>query len=155
VARDATAGDDRAEGVEPWLLQPMVSLIRVGNDGSDFRRMYTLTFFLLPIKGPECGERKMREDPEIERMVNAGWGLASSPSNLPEFTVDGLLPEYLSRLAPPDPQREAIALHQDAPVTLREVVETIAFRVALRMAEGSSGRASRQVQREIGNEVVS
>jgi len=155
LAPEPGAGASQSQDLGSWLLQPMVSLIRVGNDGGAFRRMYTLTFFLLPVTDPDCRERTMRQTPEMEKMVNAGWGLASWPSNLPTFTVDGPLPEYLSHLTPADPRHEAPSLQPQDPPTLRHVIEAIAFGVALRMAEGSSGRANLRVRQEIGNEVVS
>jgi hypothetical protein len=130
-----------------WILQPLISLVRVGHEGLDFRRMYSLSFFLIPVKGPECNERKM-SDHEMDRMVNAGWGLAASPTGFPEFKLHGPLSRYVTLLEP-EMGREWRGL------TLRRATEAVAFAVALRMAQGRSGTVKPRVREEIGDEVVS
>jgi len=130
-----------------WILQPLVSLVRVGHDGLDFRRMYSLSFFLIPVKSTDCEARKM-PDGEMERMVNAGWGLAASPTGFPEFGIHGPLSEYIPLL------ESRIDLRSEK-LTLRRTTEAITFAVALRMAQGSTGRVKERVRQEIGDEVVS
>lgn len=163
-----TGHDQWRRGVRApwWLLQPLVSLIRVGRDGNDFRRMYSLSFFLIPVKNSSCEPRKMSER-EIEGMVNAGWGLASSPSGLSLFDFSGPLLGYVSRLTPPvehtlDPQApNGSPANQDdggaakwRHLTLRQATEEIAFAMALRMAQGSNGVADKRARQLIGDEVV-
>jgi hypothetical protein len=165
-----------------WILQPMVSLIHVVEDGGGpFRRMYTLTLFLIPVENSGCGEREMSEC-ELCEMVNAEWNLASSPwpEALPEsdvrppesdvqlsrFDVRGPLVGYTSRLAQPDVSCLMQALNgsqlrheNDGAVewrspTLRQATEAIAFAVALRIAQGPAGRANVQAKRRIGDDIV-
>lgn len=157
------AGKNQHGHVGPWILQPLVSLIRVVGDANAFRRMYSLTFFLIPVKGSGCKARKMPRD-EISEMVNAGWGLASSPMALPRFGVSGPLPGYVSRLAP---SVEELGLAPPAKAgggavvdvkwdrhTLRAATEAITFGVALRVAQGPANGISRQRGKETGDEVV-
>jgi hypothetical protein len=129
-----------------YILQPLVSLIRAAGDRGPFGRMYTLSFFLIPVDGPGCWARPMSEG-EIDQMVNAGWSLALSPrlAAIPQFHLDGPLPGYLSRLSHfPGGRGEALT-------TLRQAVEAIAFGVALTMARNpGDGR----VRRGIGDDVV-
>ncbi len=150
-----------------WVLQPLVSLIRIGLDGGDFRRMYSLTFFLIPVNDSDRGDREMPEC-EIEGIVNAGWGLASSrwPSKLPPFTMSGPLYDYISHLAPPvsrsllgageddDDGINGETANSSSPLTLRQAIEAIMFVVALRMAQGPSARADMRIKRRIGDDVV-
>jgi hypothetical protein len=151
-----------------WILQPMVSLIRVVEDGGGpFRRMYSLTLFLIPVEHPGCKAREMSEC-EIDGIVDPGWGLASSPwsDKLPKFKICGPLPGYASRLAGLDlssllrPAREPKQQGKDADsetwssLTLREATEAIVFAVALGMAQGPTARADMQVKRRIGDDVV-
>ncbi len=168
--RDAKGYCERKAEWTPgcWILQPMVSLIRVADDAEGpFRRMYTVTLFLIPVEGSAYGERKMSEC-ELHRMIDAGWSLVSSPQpqELPRFSVRGPLPGYLSRLARPDVsgllhgsaeplQRNAETDRETwSPSTLRRTTETIAFAVALRMAQGPVGHAAMQTKRHIGNGIV-
>jgi hypothetical protein len=146
-----------------WILQPLVSLIRVGRDGKAFRRMYSLTLFLIPVNGPDCEAREMHSC-EIARMVNAGWGLASSPwpAELPPFSVSGPLPGYISRLDPSalpgakagQAPEAAEVPAKCAPLTLRQAAETIMFAVALRMARGPMVPINMPVDPRIGDDVV-
>jgi hypothetical protein len=150
-----------------WILQPLVSLIRVGLDGGDFRRMYSLTLFLIPVNDSDCGAREMPQC-EIDGIVNAGWGLASSrwPSKLPPFKISGPLYDYISRLVPSilpnllHPVREPKQQGKDpdtktwSSLTLRQATEAIMFAVALRMAQGPTARAEMPVKRRIGDGVL-
>lgn len=150
-----------------WLLQPLVSLRRVDRDQDVFRRMYSLSFFLIPVKGAKYQERKMARC-EIRTLVNAGWGLASSPpvAALGSFRVSGPLSSYVARLNSPSVVPRLMARDGDAPaktddpplrcraVTLRQASETIMFAVALRMARGSVGETPTSVERSIGDDVV-
>lgn len=151
-----------------WILQPVVSLIRVKHGGGGpFRPMYSLTLILIPVGNSRCGAREMPEC-EIEGMVNAGWSLASSPrpTKLSRFEVAGLLPNYLSRLArfdlsrllflPGDSRkRSGASVEGKCPsLTLRQATEVIAFAVALGVVQGSAGRADCQAKRRIGKDVV-
>lgn len=148
-----------------WLLQPLVSLIRVGRDGGDFRGMYSLTLFLIPVSGRSCEARKMARR-EIEGIVNAGWGLASSPwpPKLSLFEVSGPLPSYVAGLDRRTPSLLSAAEAGSAGTvrapgigrlfSLRQAAEAIMFAVALRMAQGSTRRAGMRVMRRIGDDVV-
>lgn len=165
-------GDDEKSlepaGAGPWILQPLVSLFRVPSKGSGFRRMYSLTFFLIPVEGSCCEARKMSKR-EMKRMVNAGWGLSASRMDLPRFDVSGPLPRYATALEPSIVQ---ILAPQTSPgetpedrggaeesvwkgQALRKSVEVITYAVALRMARGQVGGPDKQLQRCIGDEVVS
>jgi len=150
-----------------WILQPLVSLIRTGLDGGDFRRMYSLSLFLIPVIDSNGEERKMPQC-EIDGIVDAGWGLASSlwPAKLPKFDMHGPLPGYASRLAGFDlpsllrPAREPKQQGKEpdtetwSSLTLREATEAIMFAVALRMAQGPTAQAGMRVKQRIGDGVV-
>jgi hypothetical protein len=150
-----------------WILQPLVSLIRTGPDRCDFRRMYSLTVFLIPVIDSTCQDREMPEC-EIDGIVDAGWGLASSPwpAKLPKFDVDGPLPGYASRLAgfdlssllrsarEPKQQCEDPDTKTWSLLTLRQATEAIMYSVALRMAQGPTARAGIRVKQGIGDDVV-
>ena len=133
-----------------WILQPLVSLTRVDGEGEGFWRTYSVTLFLIPVNGPDCEARKMPKC-EIGRIVDAGWGLASSrwPAELRRFNVSGPLSGYISRLGGSNvPKRLFLADGNETPgssgsqkcppLTLRQVTEAIVFAVALKMATGSS-----------------
>lgn len=150
-APDDPSGCGRSMPVEPWLLQPVVSLIRIGRDGGEFRQMYCLSFFLVPIEDTCFGARPMRKR-EIKKMVNAGWGLSTTPPNLPRFDLSGPLCRYVSGLEPSlktilDPDGDAAGL--------RKATEAVTYAVAMRMAFASAAEASESGQRQIGDEVVS
>ncbi len=129
----------------PWILQPLVSLLRSGRGHSDFGRMYSLTFFLIPVD-KLCGGREATAA-EIACMVNAGWSLGLSPrrSELPQFDVCGGLNKYVSRLSGLGAALECQSL------TLREAIESIAFGVALR---GAWNPTDCKVRRRIGDGVI-
>jgi hypothetical protein len=160
-------GQDGVDGAAGrWILQPLVTLIRVRHDGRDFRRMYSMSFFLIPVADPGCEAREMSAW-EISRVVRAGWGLAAArwPVGFPRFALDGPLPAYVSRLAPvidrnlrPAPliEGEAGGSAQASwrPLTLRQTAEAVMFAISLRMAEGPADRARERVQQEIGDNVV-
>lgn len=169
-----TPGDDEGSGSNwrvgtgSWILQPLVSLFRIRPNGSDFRRMYSLTFFLIPIEGSCCKAREMPKR-EMKWMVNAGWGLSASPLDLPRFEVSGPLPRYATGLepsitrilAPPASRDETPEDRGGAKestwdgLALRKATEAITYAVALRMALGQAGDPGKRVQRQIGDEVVS
>jgi hypothetical protein len=146
-----------------WILQPVVSLIRDGRDPRNFRQMYSLTLFLVPVEVEEYRAREMPEC-EIDRTVNAGWGLASSPSpaKVPLFDVCGPLPSYISRLARYDlagllcpPGTPGSCDYGRWPsLTLRKATELIAFGVALTIAQGPSDRVEPHAMRKIGKDIV-
>jgi hypothetical protein len=151
-----TAADRR------WFVQPLVSFILNSRKRADFRDSYSLTLLLIPIAGSGYGERTMTCD-EIDQTVNAGWGLAAVPTREkpPRFQASGPLLEYLPRLAAPfDP---AILLQPSGvtragacggPLTLRQGTEVLAFRLGLRLAQGSAGNATERTIRRIGDDVV-
>ncbi|MDX6601766.1 MAG: hypothetical protein QOF13_968 [Solirubrobacterales bacterium] len=165
ILKPASRGDSECsepKPVEPWILQPVVSLIRMPPDGDDFRRMYCLSFFLVPVKGPCFEAREMRKR-EVKKMVNAGWGLSTCPPNLPRFDVSGPLPRYATRIEPslgqildPDSasEDEAEEITWEG-LTLRKATEAITYAVALRMAQGSTPAAGKRARQEVGDEVVS
>jgi hypothetical protein len=132
------------DGDASWILQPLVSLLRVGGGGSNFARMYSLTLFLIPVDGT-CAARKMRKR-EIAQMVNVGWSLASSPwrdKEVPQFHVRGPLPDYIRRLSRFDIGRR--------PLTARQAAEKIAFGMAVTTAEDPTDC---EAKRRIGDDVV-
>jgi hypothetical protein len=146
-----------------WVFQPVLSLIRVARDDGDFRHMYSLTIFLIPVKGARLKARKMSSC-EIDWSVNAGWTISSSPfpGAVPRFATSGPLVNYASRLVHCEfVGRRRSECHPDAYLaegsqsyTLRDVTEKVAFAVALRMAEGSTARADEATKRRIGDGVV-
>lgn len=151
----------------PWILQPLVSLIRVERGDGGFRRTYSLSLFLIPVNGPDCEARKMPPC-EIGGIVNAGWGLASSPwpAELRTFDVSGPLPGYISRLGPLNVPSLLFAAKGDEtsgvseasakcpPLSLRQVTETIMFAVALKMAGGSASPGPGSSELHIGDDIV-
>jgi hypothetical protein len=160
----ASAGEAGHGQVGSWILQPLISLIRVVDDANAFRRMYSLTFFLIPVESSCCEARTMPER-EISEMVNAGWSLASCPTALPRFDVSGPLPGYVTRLAPA--VKKILSLSSPAKVseddaagakwdggTLRGAAEAITFGVALKVAQGQAHAVSTARGREIGDEVI-
>jgi hypothetical protein len=168
----APSEDPKCSSPKPageWILQPVISLIRLDRkNGCQFRRMYCLSFFLIPVKGP-CFEARAMGKCEVKKMVNAGWGLSTCPSSLPRFDVSGPLTRYATRLEP----LAGEILGQDGPVggtaadldeaeeitwqglKLRKATEAITYAVATRMALGPDTQAEPRVRREIGDEVVS
>ncbi len=143
VGRGPKAGD--------WLLQPVVTFTRDTQEEKGFRSAYSLSIFLVPVTSPHSkpGKREMPRD-ELRSMVNAGWGLATSPPDgvPPKFELCGPLPDYVARLA-------GLDLHgMLGPPTLRSVTELVAFGVSLRTAEGSNDRATEKTRRAIGDDVI-
>ncbi|HVQ58298.1 MAG TPA: hypothetical protein VMS60_05245 [Solirubrobacterales bacterium] len=145
-----------------WFVQPLVSLIRDGGTKTEFRDSYSLTLLLIPITDSGYGKREMTRG-EIDRTVNAGWGLATVPTREKpsRFQASGPLLDYLSRLtAPFDPT--TLLRPPDAPgagrcggpLTLRQGTEVLAFGVGLRLAQGSLGGANERTVRRIGDDVV-
>jgi hypothetical protein len=134
-------------------LQPVVTLLRDGNDRTQFRRTFTLTVFLLPIADRTWDQRRMPRG-EIEAIVNAGWGLADAlpASALTQFELCGPFRRYLENLG----IAEVSKLLEEEPgkYSLRQAVEIAAYTVSLRLVQGASGRAQEQVKRKIGDEVL-
>ena len=158
---------ERADRDEPvpdgsWFVQPFVSLIRDGEVRTEFRDGYSLTLLLVPISAGGYEERKMTYG-EIDRTVNAGWGLAAVPTNEmpPRFRASGPLLDYLPRLAAPV---DLAGLLPSAGMsrtgacggrlTLRQGTEVLAFGLGMRLAQGSTGPATEPTMRRIGDEVV-
>jgi hypothetical protein len=135
-----------------WILQPLVSLIRAGGDGSGFQRTCSLTFFLIPVSA-NCADRKMSVE-EIKSAVHTGWNLASSPSpeDLASFSVSGPLLGYISRLDPS--VLPSLLPPANGHQPLRQTAEAILFAVALRIAQGPEDRADKQLRQRIGDDVV-
>jgi hypothetical protein len=166
LTRKPTKGcaDSTALERQVWFLQPLLSMIRDGQDESELRSTYTLSLLLVPIERCEFKARQISQF-EIKEMVNAGWGLASClpDETIPEFAVDGTLPKYIGRLAPQDVTEElrlqgkhllGVAGGDRPGLTLRQTTETVAFAVGLRMAQGSTDRAEKRTKRRIANDVV-
>jgi hypothetical protein len=131
-----------------WILQPVVSLIRVGRDGDNFRRVYSISLFLIPVGDDGSSARKMSIE-EMRRMVRTDWGLAGVPREIPRYLMVGPLRAYLLSLG------FAAGEHGHGKIlTLRQAVESLAFAVALRMVQGPQDSADDFVRREIGNDVV-
>jgi hypothetical protein len=151
--------EEGAKSKKSWLVQPLVSFVRDGQERTEFRNTYSLTLLLIPITAKRFGERTMT-DQEIDLTVNAGWSLASVPTctKPPRFRASGPLLEYLPRLAAPyDP---AALLWQrgdsgsEKSLTLRQGTEVLAFGLGLRLAQGSRDRATERTVREIAEDVV-
>ncbi|HUB36294.1 MAG TPA: hypothetical protein VL972_05675 [Solirubrobacteraceae bacterium] len=142
-----------------WLLQPLVSLIRVKHGDRAFRPIYTLNLFLIPVASDGEGQRQVATC-EIDCMVNAGWSLASAPKHdrIPQFEVKESLCAYLSHLS-----RMALPIEGEPPkignsswpgLTLRQVAETIAFALTLGLTQGVADNADDETRRAIGDDVV-
>lgn len=154
--------DDKTTADGSWFVQPLVSLIRDGQVKTGLRDSYSLTLLIVPIASGGFGKRTMTGE-EIDRTVNAGWGLATTPTREkpPRFRPSGPLLDYLPRLAAPvDPAtllRPSGSTRADAPggsITLRQGTEVLALGLGLRLAQGSTGRATEQTIRRIGDDVV-
>jgi hypothetical protein len=147
-----TEVSDKAGG--SLLLLALVSLMRDGSDRTDFRRTYSLTLYALPVKAP-LAARKMRTC-EIQALVNAGWGLAEAipEGELPGYEFSGPLRAYVERLAVPGARALFHEADLQGALSFRMVSELVAYAVALRMAEGSHGRALEATKRSIGDDVV-
>lgn len=136
-----------------WLLQPLVTFIRGASKARDFRSTYSLSIFLVPIKKKQQALRKRGMSlHELQSMVGAGWSLATAPPATappatapPSFELCGALPDYMNRLARTD---------LESSLTLRQVVEEVAFGVSLRVAEGSGNRATAETRRRVGDDIV-
>jgi len=138
-----------------WFVQPLVSFVREGRMKSDFRDSYGLTLMLVPVTA-RYGERKMTHE-EIDATVNAGWGLAAFPTreSPPRFMARGPLLEYLPRLCSPlDSANLLPTTGGRTEFMLRQGAEVLAFALGLRLAQGRSGRVTRETMRRIGDDVV-
>lgn len=155
-----TDDGSRAEGVNEakprdLILQPLLSLVRDGRDRREFRHMYSLAFFAIPV---ERNGRCARAMPmgEVVSNVNAGWSLADTVSKtvVPRYVVSEPLRGYVTRLAASEAQAFHELLGSRAELSLRQVSEIVAFGVALRMTQGSGGEASTANKRRVGDDVV-
>lgn len=140
----------------PLILLALVSLMRDGRDHREFRRMYSLTLYVLPVRSAEDWSAREMDSVEIESLVNAGWGLADAiPSEaVPKYKFRGPLHDYVTCLARPGATHLLTRAEAEEGLSLRMVTEMIAYGVALRMAQGSRGGASDMTKRSIGNDVV-
>jgi len=164
VDDDGRVGSSEGQD-KSWFAQPLVSFIRDGRVKNEFRDSYSLTLFLIPVTGKEYRQRKMTRL-EIDRTVNAGWGLAASPADakLTRFQVRGPLPDYLSRLVAPcnptsllrppggDPHPKATGC--GGLLTLQRCTEVLAFGLGMRLTQGSGGYTTEPTRRRIGDDVV-
>ena len=147
---------DGASSTGPWFVQPLVTFIRGGRDRSRLRRTYSLTFFLIPVKGSDDLSGRRMPVSEIAQVVNLGWGFAAAPATKPaKFRVDGELLDYLSAVARwehlgVDPRSR----YAGSDLPLREIIEGVAFGTGLTVAQGRTGRADLTTARLIGNDVV-
>lgn len=151
-----------------WLLQPLVSLIRIKDHRKAFRQIYVLTLLLIPVE--DDGRTDSQSSPaqrkmhicEIDCMINAGWSLAMAPWRgvTPRFDLTGPLIRYLPDLARLDLSRllqaraPTAAGHAEWRCTLRQASETIAFGVGLGMAQGRGRPAGVSLRRQIGRDVI-
>lgn len=148
-----------------WFMQPLISLIRGGTGRRNFRRMYALTLFLLPVedRGNSLAARLMTPA-EMKAMVNPGWGFAAAPppGTGTYFKSPESLLEYLSEIARldmagigPRLRRQGSAAGPSQPdgATLRQIAERVAFGVGLTLAQGEGGLGERE-KRHIGNAVI-
>lgn len=142
-----------------WFVQPLVSLVRQGRVKSDFRDSYSLTLLLVPVDLPGYGAREMTLE-EIDRTVNAGWGLAAVPTREEptRFRISGPLPDYVTRLSAPFEVGDLLPAPGEGvergDLTLRQGTEILAFALGLRLAQGSGGHATEETVRCIGDDVV-
>jgi hypothetical protein len=145
---------DQSSPAATWFVQPLVSFVRGGRDRNRLRQTYSLTFFLVPI----WKKLKARRVPmaELDQIINAGWGFAASPVNRPAtFDVSGDLFDYLSTVARPglvDTGRCSASSSRD--LTLRGIIERVAFGLGLALAQGKTGAVDPATARRIGNDVV-
>lgn len=153
-----------ADGARAWLMLPLVSFIRGGRDRGRLRKVYSLTFFFIPVEQRvEHSSRPMSFE-EIKWIVNASWSYATAkpPSELPQFDVSGPLLDYLSQLTKFDlhemrREREPLVRCGVEPYgsfTLRQTVERVAFGVGLGLAQGKGGSIGTRPTELLGNEVV-
>jgi hypothetical protein len=146
-----TSGESGPAGT--WFVQPLVSFVRGGRDRNRLRGTYSLTFFLIPIRK----NLKSRRVPvcEIDQIVNAGWGFAASPvSKSTTFDVSGDLFDYLSVVARPESLDPQCPVYSSRDLTLRGIIERVAFGVGLLLAQGKTGTVDQATARRIGNDVV-
>ena len=148
-----------------WLVQPVLALFRA-NENHEFRRIFSLTLFLVPvaIEGSDkvaVGERKMNNE-EIHQTVQAGWSLATArPDAEALFSLSGPLCGYLTKLDPSIAgwnglgDAETRTGLEGSSLTVRQATEAIFFATAQRMVEGPEYRADEQTRREVGGQVLS
>jgi hypothetical protein len=139
------------------ILQPLLSLVRDGRDRRQFRHMYSLAFFVIPVKREKGRARAMPID-EVMSNVNAGWSLgdAISETLVPRYVIADSDPlrEYLTRLGARGARGLREPLGSRGGLSLRQATETIAFGIAMRLTQGSSGEATRASVRHVGDDVV-
>lgn len=151
-----------------WFLQPLVSFVRGELDRHRLRSTFALSVFLIPVVDENATDLRLMAPEEIKAMVDAGWGYAAAPPHRrPLFSATGHLLSYLSRLSrfdlhgmQPLERKDASALdalkEKDSrnPLTLREMVEKVAFGVELSVGQGRSGHAGLRAMHFIGNDVI-
>jgi hypothetical protein len=95
---------------------------------------------------------------EVMSNVNAGWALADTISEaaVPQYSVPDSEPlrGYLTRLSATGAQALQDPLGSSAGLSLRQVTEIVAFGIAMRMTQGSSGEATGANTRRVGDDVV-
>lgn len=155
-AGEGSCGKDVSEtNHRDLILQPLLSLVRDGRDRRKFRQMYSLTFFAMPVKRDGGRAREMSEC-EITSLVNAGWSLADTVTEevVPRYEVSGTLREYITCLTSPETRTLFDLTCPGETLSLRQVTEIVAFGVALRMTQGSTGKALTVTKHQVGDDVV-
>jgi hypothetical protein len=139
------------------ILQPLLSLVRDGRDRRQFRQMYSLAFFVIPVER-EIGRARAMAMDEVMSNVNAGWSLAGTVSEaaLPRYVISDSDPlrGYVTRLGATGARGLREPLGAPEGQSLRQVTETVAFGIAMRLTQGSSGEATRENVRHVGDDVV-
>jgi hypothetical protein len=145
-------GTDEAD--RDLILQPLVSLTRDGGERRMFRKTYSLTFFLIPVR--DAWRQREISKCEIESIVNAGWSLSDSApeKEVSSYVMSWPLGDYLTDLSRPEMQALLEVGEDRRPLSLRQTVEIVAFGIALRMTQGSSGEALSTTKCRIGDDVV-
>jgi hypothetical protein len=156
----------QANGVHgEWLVQPVLALFRA-NENHEFRRIFSLTLFLVPVAIEDSGkitvgERKMSHK-EIRQTVQAGWSLATAPPRIGAlFTLSGPLCGYLTKLDPSIADWKGLGEAntrsglEGSSLTVRQATEAIFFATAQRMVEGPEYRADDETRKEVGGQVLS
>jgi len=144
----------RPAASSPWFVQALVSFIRSGPKSRQFRKMYAVTFFLLPVNnGSETLTARTMSSAEIKEVVNPGWGFAAAPPlcDVPRFQPPESLLSYLKHTSGCDLEDRAQPPCRG--LTLRQVTEKIVFGVGLTLAQGK-GSLGLQERKRIGNNVV-
>jgi hypothetical protein len=152
---------DESDGAQPvsgtWLVQPLLSFIRGGRVRSRLRSTYSLTLFMVPVaRQTSPFAKRPISIPEIAEITNPGWGFAAfAADSLDRFKVSdvsGSLIGYLSQLSGLEP-RTVLDLPNKT-VTLRALIETVAFGIGLGIAQRRTDRDDLAITKRIGNDVI-